>query len=60
MTRPRVIPSQGEKSQSQIERSVEAAHELGADEDEAAFKAKLAVIARQKAKDEGESRGEVE
>jgi hypothetical protein len=32
----------------QSERFKEAARELGCDEDEAAFKAKLAVIARQK------------
>lgn len=37
---------------SQQERFIEAARRLGADEDEAAFKAKLAVIARQKPKDE--------
>ena len=37
----------------QLERFKAAARELGADEDEAAFKAKLAVIARQKPKDEG-------
>ena len=34
----------------QIDRFVETARVLGADEDEAAFKEKLAVIARQKAK----------
>lgn len=33
-------------------RFIEAARELGADEDEATFKAKLAAIARQKVKDE--------
>ncbi len=32
-------------------RFIEAARELGADEDEATFKAKLGVIARQKPKD---------
>ena len=37
---------------SQIERFKETARTLGCDEDEAAFKAKLAVIARQKPKDE--------
>jgi hypothetical protein len=37
---------------SQAERFREAARSLGADEDEAAFKTKLAVIARQKPKDE--------
>ena len=35
----------------QIDRFVEAARELGCDEDEAAFKEKLARIARQKPKD---------
>ena len=35
----------------QIDRFVEAARELGCDEDEAAFKEKLALIARQKPKD---------
>ena len=35
----------------QIERFRQAARELHADEDEAAFKAKLAVIARRKPKD---------
>ena len=34
---------------------IEAARELGADEDEATFKAKLGVIARQKVKDVPES-----
>jgi hypothetical protein len=37
-------------SQEQSERFVEIARALGADEDEAGFKAKLAVIARQKPK----------
>ena len=37
---------------AQIDRFKQAARELGCDEDEAAFKAKLAVIARQKPKDE--------
>ena len=36
----------------QNQRFIEAARELGADEDEATFKAKLAVIARQKVNDE--------
>lgn len=36
---------------SQHDRFIEAARELGADEDEATFKAKLAVIARQKPKE---------
>ena len=35
---------------SQSERFVDAARHLGADEDEAAFKAKLAQVARQKPK----------
>ena len=39
-------------SREQRDRFIEAARELGADEDEAAFKAKLATIARQKPKDE--------
>jgi hypothetical protein len=43
-----------ESSRSQHDRFIKAARQLGADEDEAAFKAKLAVIARQKAKDEPE------
>lgn len=38
----------------QRNRFIETARALGADEDEAAFKAKLAVIARQKPKDEPE------
>ena len=39
---------------SQRDRFIKAARELGCDEDEAAFKAKLAVIARQKPKDDAE------
>ncbi len=35
---------------SQRDRFIKAARQLGADEDEAAFKAKLALIARQKPK----------
>lgn len=35
---------------SQHDRFIEAARKLGADDDEAAFKAKLAQIARQKSK----------
>ena len=35
----------------QRSRFIEAARELGADDDEATFKAKLGAIARQKAKD---------
>ncbi len=34
-------------------RFIEAARELGADEDEATLKAKLGVIARQKVRDDG-------
>lgn len=37
---------------SQAERFKQTARALGADEDEAAFRAKLAVIARQKPRDE--------
>lgn len=37
--------------QTQHARFIEAACELGADEDEATFKAKLGVIAQQKVKD---------
>jgi hypothetical protein len=37
---------------AQRDRFIEAAGQLGADEDEAAFDAKLGVIARQKPKDE--------
>ena len=40
-----------ETTKPQSERFIEAARELGADEDEAAFKAKLAVIAKQAPKD---------
>ncbi len=36
----------------QRDRFIETARALGSDEDEAAFKAKLAVIARQKPKEE--------
>ena len=39
-------------SKDQATRFIETARALGCDEDEAAFKAKLAVIARQKPKDE--------
>jgi hypothetical protein len=41
-----------DKSSSQIDRFREAARALECDEDETAFKAKLAVIARQKPKNE--------
>ena len=40
------------KAPSQRERFTEAARQLGADEDEAAFKAKLAQIAPQKPKED--------
>lgn len=40
------------KDRDQRARFTETARALGADEDEAAFKAKLAVIARQKLKNE--------
>jgi hypothetical protein len=39
-------------SKSQRDRFIETARAIGCDEDEAAFKAKLAVIARQKPKGE--------
>ena len=39
-----------ENATSQRDRFIETARALGTDEDEAAFKAKLAVIARQKPK----------
>jgi hypothetical protein len=38
--------------QSQRDRFIETARELGCDEDEEAFRAKLRVIARQKPKDD--------
>jgi hypothetical protein len=40
---------------SQTDRFIETARSLGSDEDEATFKAKLAVIARQKPKPKGET-----
>jgi hypothetical protein len=43
-------------SKSQAERFIETARALGADEDEAAFKAKLAQIARAAPKDEPKPR----
>ncbi len=46
-----------DKPSSQRERFIETARALGADEDEAAFKAKLAVIARQKPKPETNNKG---
>ena len=49
MQKPQRLPS---KELPQAERFIEAARQLGADEDEAAFKAKLAQIARQKPKED--------
>lgn len=43
---------QNKNISDQRDRFIETARALGADEDEAAFKAKLAVVARQKPKDE--------
>ncbi len=40
-----------DSKKSQRDRFIETARQLGADENEAAFKEKLAVIARQKPKD---------
>ena len=40
-----------EPAKSQCDRFIEMARELGSDEDEAAFKAKLALIAQHKLKD---------
>ena len=40
------------KDEGQRARFIDAARRINADEDEAAFRAKLAVIARQKPKDE--------
>lgn len=40
------------EASEQSARFIETARQLGADEDEVTFKAKLAVIARQKPKDE--------
>lgn len=42
----------GKPATAQSDRFIEIARALGTDEDEAAFKAKLAVIARQKPKEE--------
>jgi aminoglycoside/choline kinase family phosphotransferase len=39
-------------AKTQVDRFMETARALGADEDEAAFKAKLGVIARQKPREE--------
>ena len=56
MTKPRTSKAKGSQTPdpAQRDRFIEAARELRCDEDEAAFKAKLAVIARQKPKDEPE------
>ena len=43
-------------SNPQSERFIETVRAFGCDEDEAAFKAKLAVIARQKSNDEPKKR----
>lgn len=51
MRRPKRLET-GKGNKSQSARFMETARALGCDEDEAAFKAKLAVIARQKPKDE--------
>ena len=47
-------PPSMKNSDAQLDRFIETARKLGADEDEAAFKEKLAMIARQKVKDEPE------
>lgn len=53
-----MLPPKAEKMEqrkpSQSDRFIETARALGTDEDEAAFKAKLAVIARQKPKGDAE------
>jgi hypothetical protein len=49
------MSNQDEKSQK--DRFIETARALGSDEDEATFKAKLAVIARQKPKTETNNKG---
>jgi aminoglycoside/choline kinase family phosphotransferase len=41
-----------QKKKEQLNRFIETARKLGADEDEATFKKKLGVIARQKLKNE--------
>lgn len=50
MTSKQSLPPR-DKAKSQTDRFIETARQLGADENEAAFKAKLAVIARQKPKE---------
>ena len=51
MTRPASHPRVISDSRPQINRFIETARALECDEDEAAFKAKLPVIARQEPKD---------
>ncbi len=51
MTQKQPTPDRDNRTQS--ERFIETARALECDEDEAAFKAKLAVIARQKPKEQG-------
>jgi hypothetical protein len=46
------MPKLKQDDKAQLDRFIETARALECDEDEAAFKAKLAVIARQKPKDE--------
>ncbi len=46
------MPDDTSKQPEQRDRFIQAARQLGADEDEAAFKAKLAQIARQKPKED--------
>lgn len=48
---PDPSPNTGQDDPAKIDRFIDTARALGCDEDEAAFKAKLAVIARQKPKD---------
>lgn len=45
-----------EDAKSQRDRFIEGARELGADDDEATFKAKLAVIGKQRPKDKPEDK----
>lgn len=47
--------TKSDPAQSQIHRFREIAKQLECDEDEAAFKEKLGVIARQKPKDDGKT-----
>ena len=50
--------SEDGSEKSQRDRFIEMARELGSEEDEAAFKAKLAVIARHKPKADQEKAGD--